>query len=343
MPTISNPPRLLIRADGNGQIGLGHVVRSLALAEIVDQQFAQVLLLSQDPPPAVQRLAAGHGRPLRTLPAQPIRQELYTLPDLLRPGDIVVLDGYHFPLVYQQAIKALNCRLVVIDDLRQPTVADLVINHGPGVTPADYEAPPSTRFCLGPAFSLLRRPFREQAALPAAAPRPITSALLCFGGADPLGLTARSLTALLALPQVVKVGLVLGAAFSGGAALRQLAELHPGRTVNFYEQLSASEFATVFGQYDVAVVPSSTVLLEALVLGRPAITGYYADNQAALADYVHAYGQAFSVGNFADLAGEKLAGALAQGLHFHETTRRQPYVDHLRPDLLQAEFARLIA
>ena len=32
---MTRAPRLVVRADANAQIGLGHVVRSLALAELV--------------------------------------------------------------------------------------------------------------------------------------------------------------------------------------------------------------------------------------------------------------------------------------------------------------------
>ena len=32
--------RIYFRADGNAQIGLGHVIRSLALAEILKDEFA---------------------------------------------------------------------------------------------------------------------------------------------------------------------------------------------------------------------------------------------------------------------------------------------------------------
>jgi 3-deoxy-D-manno-octulosonic-acid transferase len=84
------------------------------------------------------------------------------------------------------------------------------------------------------------------------------------------------------------------------------------------------------------------VLIEALVLGRPALTGYYVPNQAPLARYVHAHHQAFSVGNFADLADQALAAALHQGLAFLATQPRQPYVARPRPDLLRAAVQHLL-
>jgi spore coat polysaccharide biosynthesis predicted glycosyltransferase SpsG len=253
-----------------------------------------------------------------------------------------LLDGYAFDSAYQQRLRQSGCGLVYIDDLRAwPVVADMLINHSPGVVPPDYEAPPGARLLLGPAFSLLRAPFLAAAGPPVAA-SPADSALVCFGGADPLGLTARTLVALLALPAVRRIGLLVGAAFGAEAALRAAAAVHPEQKIQVYRNLGAAELVALLQAYDVAVVPASTVLIEALALGRPALTGYYADNQRALAGYVHAREQAFSAGNFADLAGEQLTTALGQGIAWLASHPRQPYAPRLRPDVLRHEIKQLL-
>lgn len=339
------PGRLVLRADGGPQIGLGHIVRSLALAEIVRPLFAKVVLLTQNPAPAVHRLASAAGIAVTELPPRNSLAESAPQTAYLRPGDVVVLDGYGFDAAYQASVKAAGSRLVLIDDLPQrPTPApDLIINQGPGVTPADYEAGPTTRFCLGPAFSLLRRPFREQARAPRPANGVISSVLVCFGGADPLRLTQRALAALLALPQVRRVSVVTGSAFSATAELRRLADEASAKEIAFHHDVPAAELAALFQEYEVAVVPASTVLVEALVLGGAAITGYYADNQKSLAAYVHDHQQAFSVGNFADLSEKALQSALLDGLRFHQSTLRRAYVERLAPEELYEEFQCLIS
>lgn len=341
--TTAGVLRLVLRADGSAQIGLGHVVRSLALAEIVEPLFTQVVLLTRSPSPAVRQLAATADVTLVELPTQSSMAEAAQLATYLRPTDVVVVDGYGFDEDYQTSVVGCGCKLVLIDDLKlSPTPADLIINHGPGVRPTDYVARPTARFCLGPEFSLLRRPFREQARAPHPAPALISAVLTCFGGADPLGLTQRALAALLALPQVRRVGVVMGGAFAAAAGLHQVAAQFSTRETAFYHDVPAAELAALFQHYEAAIVPASTVLLEALLLGSAAITGYYADNQHPLAAYVQAHSQAFSVGNFAALSDKDLPSALLAGLAFHQSTLRQPYVERLRPQELLAEFQRLI-
>lgn len=335
-------PRLLLRADGNARLGLGHVIRSLALAEEVAPLFREIVLLTQAPAEAVRQLAHAARATVQPLPEQAIDNEVALMQTLVQPGDILVLDGHGFGLNYQAAMLAVGCRLVLIDDLHQhPVLAHLVINRGPAVQATDYVAQPHTRFCLGSAFSLLRRPFRELARLPWSAPTVISSALLCFGGADPLGLTHQTLRTLLSLPQIKHVGVVLGSAFTAEAALHELTAQFPAKQVDFHRDVPAAELAALLLGHEAAVVPASTVLLEALLLGCAAVTGYYAADQQALAEYVAAHQQAFSVGNFARHTPETLRAALAQGLDFHQNNLRQPYVKHLQTETLKSEFQRL--
>jgi UDP-2,4-diacetamido-2,4,6-trideoxy-beta-L-altropyranose hydrolase len=334
--------RLVFRADGNATIGLGHLVRLLALADML-RGLAPGVFIVREPTPAVAQLITEAGWALHALPTLPLPAEADALAtSFLQPTDVLLLDGYAFDSAYQQRLRQSGCGLVYIDDLRAwPVVADMLINHSPGVVPPDYEAPPGARLLLGPAFSLLRAPFLAAAGPPVAA-SPADSALVCFGGADPLGLTARTLVALLALPAVRRIGLLVGAAFGAEAALRAAAAVHPEQKIQVYRNLGAAELVALLQAYDVAVVPASTVLIEALALGRPALTGYYADNQRALAGYVHAREQAFSAGNFADLAGEQLTTALGQGIAWLASHPRQPYAPRLRPDVLRHEIKQLL-
>lgn len=340
--TLLPTKRLVFRADGNSTIGLGHVMRLLALADQL-RGLAPGLFLVREPAPAVAQLVSSAGWALISLPpAAPMAEANWLARDFLQPSDVLVLDGYEFVLAYQQRLRQSGCGLVYIDDLRAwPVVADVLINHSPGVAPADYEAPAAAQLLLGPPFSLLRQPFIEQAAPPLACPA-LASALVCFGGADPLGLTVRTLAALLALPQVRRIGLLVGAAFGSEAALQDAIAAHPGQEIQVYRNLGATELVVLLQAYDVVVVPASTMLIEALALGRPALTGYYADNQRALANYVHTYQQAFSAGNFADLSDEQFTAALGQGLAWLASHTRQPYVLQLRPDILRQTIHQLL-
>ncbi|TGE24848.1 UDP-2,4-diacetamido-2,4,6-trideoxy-beta-L-altropyranose hydrolase [Hymenobacter aquaticus] len=332
--------RIIFRADGNATIGLGHVVRSLALAEIV-RPVAACWFAIQNPSPAIRELLRQHRVTLWELPAQPIAEEAPYLAAQVQPTDIVVLDGYAFDTAYQRLLRHSGCRLVAIDDLRAwPSLAHLLINHSPGVTPAMYQATPDTHFCLGPEYSLLRTPFLTHFHLPEA-PAPIRSVLLCFGGADPQQLTARFLAALLSLGSIREIGVITGSAFPYTPRLAELAAQFPATTVAFYQNVAAPEMVQLLQRHDAVVCPASTILIESLFLGKPVITGYYVANQRHLADYVQQRQQARSLGDFTAIAPDDLQPALVQALTELEQVPRQPYVRQPQPELLQAAFRRL--
>ncbi len=338
--------RIVFRTDGNALIGLGHIVRSLALAAIV-RPIADCFFAVCSPSVAVRGLLREAKVSLIELPDLPTysaEEAQYIANHLLQSTDIVVLDGYHFSFAYQQTIKSTGCELVCIDDLHAtPFAADLIINHSPGVEKSSYLAPPTSHFCLGPAFSLLRTPFLQHAQRLSEVPVsvPIRQVLLCFGGADPQRFTARFLTALLTLPSIQRVGVVLGGAFGHEEVLSGIiAKQLPGR-IELYRNITADEFVKLFLKYQVAVCPASTVLIESLVLGCATITGYYVDNQQRLANYVHAHKQAFSLGDLTQLSDAELPAALLQGLRFHEVNLRTPYVKELAHSQLQEEFKLL--
>lgn len=333
--------RLIFRADGSSTIGLGHVVRTLALADMVGAGPTDCFV-ARTPPDAVRALVQAAGLQLVELPDQPYEQEAEFLATrFLQPADVVVLDSYHFDTRYQQQLKASGCRLVCIDDLRRGFfVADLIINHSPGVTPAMYEALPTTRFCLGPAYSLLRPPFLQHAR-PPQPPADVTSVLLCFGGADPLQLTARCLAALLPQPAIRRVGLLMGGASTASSEVAALREAYPETELEEFRGLGAEAMVQVLARYDAVVCPASTILIESLALGKPALTGYFVDNQRHLADYVHAHRQAYSVGDFTSLTATTLPAALQQGLQWLAHTHRQPYTGQLQPAQLRQELGAL--
>ncbi|SHI85085.1 UDP-2,4-diacetamido-2,4,6-trideoxy-beta-L-altropyranose hydrolase [Hymenobacter daecheongensis DSM 21074] len=340
-PAASAPARIIFRADGNATIGLGHLVRSLALADMV-RPLAECRAAVQAPAPAVRQLVREAGVALWELPVLEPAAEAPLLAAQLCPTDVVVLDGYGFDTGYQQTLAASGCRLVAIDDLRAwPMAVELVINHSPGVTATQYRAAPGTRFCLGPDYSLLRPPFLTQAR-PPAPPAPIASVLLCFGGADPQQLTQRCLALLLALPALREVGVITGGAFPHSDALQTLAAASPTKTVRFYANVAADEIVALLHQYQAVVCPASTILIESLVLGKAALTGYYADNQRHLAAYVQEHQQAYSLGDFTALSEVALQQALVQGLEWLAREPRQPYAPHLAPEQLRAEFRRLL-
>ncbi|OWP62337.1 UDP-2,4-diacetamido-2,4,6-trideoxy-beta-L-altropyranose hydrolase [Hymenobacter amundsenii] len=287
--------RLLLRADGNARIGLGHVMRLLALAEILRPDFAEQVFLIREPDDALAKQLAVAGVAVLALPIRTLPEEAADLAArVLRPTDVLVLDGYDFRYDYQNTMRGAVHRLICLDDLHAfPLAADLVLNPAGGPTAADYELrQPGARLLSGPAYAPLRAAFRE--ADPgedaAAAPDPFT-VFVCLGGADPTHQTRRVATELLALPMVAQVHAVVGSAYQGWEALHAWAAGQPN--LSLHRHLGAAELAALMRRCGAAVCSASTISYEYCAAGGGLLLLLpTAENQHDLDHYLRAAGLA---------------------------------------------------
>lgn len=272
---------IFFRADGSSKIGLGHVIRSLALADMLKEDFTCNFVIRS---------------PLETLKKQILEvcESIIVLPETedkdaeaeflskhhLSSEDIIVLDGYQFGLTYQQKIVSKGCKLVCIDDIQHTDfIADAVINHAPGLSPKDFTILPKTRLLLGSNYALLRPAFLQAAAQPRTISE-INTVFVCFGGADFNNLSLKVLKLFSAFTgKRYNINMVLGGANDFKDKVKSFAQTISGFTVNLYENLSAEGMVKVMQQSDCAIVPASSIMYEVLAVKMPVIGGYYVDNQ----------------------------------------------------------------
>ena len=138
-----NGERLLIRADGGPQIGTGHLMRCLALAQQWLRMRGPVtFVLAEDAPAFSTRLRSeGGDRRLIAVPPASAADAEATLGLAAELGARwIVCDGYHFGAAYQRQLKAGGCKLLFVDDYGhgEDYCADLVLNQNLYAEPSPY-------------------------------------------------------------------------------------------------------------------------------------------------------------------------------------------------------------
>lgn len=128
---------MIIRADASADIGAGHVMRCLALAQAWQEQGGTVLFAMQSVPSPL-RIRLKHEQ----VKIQPIQAKANSNDDCLgliklaqqHQAAWVVVDGYVFDHQYQEAVKNAGFRLLWIDDYGHAKQygADIVLNQIPG-------------------------------------------------------------------------------------------------------------------------------------------------------------------------------------------------------------------
>lgn len=266
--------KIIFRADGNSNTGLGHLYRIFALIEIYKTKYDYILLTKE-------------GSAISAIPKEYVCQ---FIPDSISIQDepswlnrhyapesyMIVADGYQFDGTYQRSLKQHNYKLIYVDDqVKEKMYADIVINHALSITPAHYQSETYTRFALGTRYAILRPLFLE-AAKHTREIKQISTAFVCFGGADPTDLTFKATQALINCHAIKKINVVIGAAYDH-TSIKELETKHSH--LNVFQNLSETELVKVMEQSDFAIAPASTILYELCCVKMPILSGYYVENQ----------------------------------------------------------------
>lgn len=160
---------LVLRADATPRIGTGHAMRCLALAQAAQDMGFTIQFVGRIHVPWVRERLRAEPFSLLELPdAVPYEENSENLLHQLAqsgtaPSDTwVVLDGYHFTLACQQAVRDAGYRLLVIDDYAHlPRYScDILLNQNLGAETLSYTGDIGQKL-LGPNYVLLRREFRS--------------------------------------------------------------------------------------------------------------------------------------------------------------------------------------
>lgn len=288
--------KVYFRADGNSQIGLGHIVRCGALAEMIKSDFESILFTRCNIAAIIEEAKQRFSTVIQFEEGIKLEEELNQFAGRLSGEDIVVLDGYQFGEVYHERILAKSVSLVCIDDVHAYSFkSSVIINSAGGIKPSDYSALPQTQFFLGPAYSLLRKPFFEKAAIRKNTPHN-KNIFICLGGADPKNATLETLQFVTRLNKFEKYYVVVG---GGYLHLQQLQNyINENRpNVSLSTGVSATQLANIMGECAYAVCSPSTVSYEYMTVGGIIYLKQITDNQQDMIRYLVKEGFAFLVGD----------------------------------------------
>ena len=266
---------LFFRADGNPQIGTGHIMRCLSLADAFREQGidAAFIAAGADMRPLIQKrgyeclvLDSAYDRMEEELPA------LLRLLDARRPA-CVILDSYFVTPDYMRAVRT-KAPLVYMDDLNAfDYPADVVVNYNLYSRAAAY---PSDRYCLlGPQYAPLRQQFRRL--VPYVVRERAEGVLFSTGGTDPYHIALRCVEYLRENPPEVNTvyHLILGAMNQDAGQIRGTAAGLP--YIILHQQVT--DMCGLMRKCDIAVSAAGTTLYELCACGVPAVTYVLADNQ----------------------------------------------------------------
>lgn len=273
-----NPPLdrlVLVRADGNAQIGNGHVMRCLALAQGWQDRNGSALFALHKPSVSLAHRVRAEGVGLAGIESQPGSQaDAHETIELARRSGatLVIIDGYHFDSSYLETLKSGSLKLLLLDDYgdRNTCFADVVLNHNPIADGEMYSVRSSTsRLILGGQYCLLRREFTRWRDWTRDIPTQASKVLVSLGGSDPDFLTQRVMQYLQnadypALEVVVVVG-------PDNLGFKQVMRATFEPSVPIQVVHNAENMAELMACADVAITIAGGTLWELLFMGCPTV------------------------------------------------------------------------
>ena len=262
----------LILTEATSSTGLGHYTRCMALAEILYEMGANIVLCAVQDDMILPEVPTG------------IKHVNYDWQRLALPEDLygeatettLFVDSY---LASSQTYSDLSHKFIhmyCLDDYNRTAypASAKIVNPGVGGQFVDYSNQLAT--CLtGIDYILLRKPFREHFELPPVAPK-VQRVLITLGAEDRWNIIPQILRILAKTYANVELHVILGPGFKNRPEILALS----GPRIHTHEQLSAREIRNLMLKVDVAITAGGQTTNELVRCGVPMIVLQIAENQA---------------------------------------------------------------
>ncbi len=301
--------KVVFRTDASLQIGTGHVMRCLTLADELRDRGAECHFICREHPGNLIGLIRGRGfvvtakpngsadfRPEVAMPTahahwlgcdwQIDAKQTLDVVQAIRP-DWLVVDHYAIDSQWEEMLRPQVRGMLVIDDLADRAhLCDLLLDQNLGRDPSDYAAkvPSQCGVLAGPRYALLRREFqanRGGSIVRRKNPK-LRQLLVTMGGVDSLNATGRVLEALkrCALPEGCRIFVVMGPHAPWLAQVKEVATTMPWFTE---VRVGVENMALLMAESDMAIGAAGATVWELCCLGVPSMIVVLAENQRAAA------------------------------------------------------------
>jgi len=328
--------KVLFRTDASIDIGSGHLMRCLTLADKLRGERVDVAFVCRDLPGGMCDTLRARGYLFARLPMtrankvtqQSDAEETIMAGRQLFPDGIdwQVVDHYGLDARWEERVHGFCRRLMAIDDIaNRPHSCDLLLDQN-YEDESRYQSLVSAdcRLLLGPAYALLRPEYAANRGSNELRIRTLRRVFVFFGGSDPADLTGKTLKALMD-PRLIhlEVDVVVGGNYIYQESLNVLSNERGNTTIHGPKL----HLADLMKAADLAVGAGGVTNWERMTLGLPSLVITIAENQVPISWQLHQRGIIRLVGNSDDVSIEDIRDALLDEI------QSQKYLDRIAPSV----------
>jgi len=259
--------------DGGLEMGMGHIIRSITLAEELKDRAEICFLTKSDQIVVSQIRNAGFG----IFKLENDDQILNRLKDI--NPNVVIIDKLNIEEDFARELKnSLNTKLVIFGNLSTANKhADVVVNAVIGTKLNNrkfLDKNTNTLYFYGPKYYVLRKEFHEFKRRGERLTDKVEKILLILGGSDPSNLTSKVLNELLSFNNDFKIDVILGVHFVYFDELNQVLDKYQGKKENVSIYRNVKNIAELMYKADLIITSPGVSMFEALCVGTPVIAIY---------------------------------------------------------------------
>jgi len=293
--------KIVFRTDSSMDIGTGHVMRCLTLADELRERGADVSFVCRKALGNLIQHIEDKGYRVYPLPpdidlsvdrdlTQKILQKQTELIDWL------IIDHYEIDASWEFYLRKYANKIMVIDDLaNRKHDCDILLDQNYNKNNSRYNGlvPEHCIQLLGPEYALLRPQFREARENLRERDGGVKKILVFMGGADPANETGKVLKALNLLNRDdIAIAVVIGASNPVKNELETLTKRMPNTACYF----QVENMAELMAHVDLCLGASGSTTWERCCLGLPSIVMVLADNQKDIAEELEKEGVVVNLG-----------------------------------------------
>ncbi|WP_243388199.1 UDP-2,4-diacetamido-2,4,6-trideoxy-beta-L-altropyranose hydrolase [Bacillus kexueae] len=325
--------KIVFRVDASLQIGTGHVMRCLTLAEELRVLGHEIIFISRKLEGNLCHFVSERGFKIFCLPSQQnkanncnskhahwletsweidAKQTIEIIEKHIGYFDWLIIDHYAIDYKWESLLKNYCQRMMVIDDLAdRKHFCDILLDQNYYLNFQNrYQKliRSGCKLLLGPKYSLLRNEFIElRKEIRFKEVKNITNILVFFGGSDPTNETLKTLYALNALESnKLNIDVVVGASNPNIDKIKEYCNKYSN--INFHSAINY--MAKLMKQADLAICAGGTTTWERYCMGLPAILIAVAYNQIEICEAISELGIDYYLGKSEEVSDKDIINSL---------------------------------
>lgn len=303
---------IIIRTDASSEIGIGHVMRTLALAQNLREYF-NIHYISTKLTVELKKVLKAEKINLQIIYSKEgTKEDLYQTVEISNNLNArwIIVDGYHFNEQYIDFLKKSGFKILLFDDFAKMNFysADIILNKGVYARKEMYSnRDKESKLLLGPKYNILRKEFLKYNRKDILFKDIPENMLITMGGADPSNVTLRILEILEEIKHKFKVKVLLGPANKHKKVMKERMSLSQ---LNIKLIENTNEISSIMNWADFAITSGGTTLFEMAYMGLPSIVIQTVDNQRSAEILSKKYNICNYLCNYKELSTEILETAI---------------------------------